>query len=214
MLNEIYISNILTEYGFNNRLDGDPDIVHKFLLYIDLLKRWNRNISLTSITNDENIIRKHFGESLFCLSFVEFVHGRLADVGSGAGFPALPIKLARPCLEIDLYEPNHKKAVFLNEVIRSLGISGASVIKGRIPETRPKPATLSYVTTRAVARHGEIVAWSRISLESGGKVICWVGKAESERLCSMAGWEWISPALIPGTAGSYIVHGSKIEQTS
>jgi 16S rRNA (guanine527-N7)-methyltransferase len=210
MLDGPTICRILAEYGFDTQSSVDPEFISKLLIYIGLLIKWNKKISLTSITNEEDIVRKHFGESLYCLNFVEISYGRLADVGSGAGFPALPIKLARPSLGISLYEPNLKKATFLNEVIRSVGLSATKVIRDRVPEIQPEPGTLRYVTTRAVSMQDKILGWALAALDNGGNAVFWVGKAESDNLRSAIEWEWKRPALIPGTGGSYIVHGRKL----
>jgi 16S rRNA (guanine527-N7)-methyltransferase len=214
MFDDLYVSRILAEYGFDPRSVEDPEFISKLFLYIDILKKWSQKVSLTSITDKEEIIRKHFGESLHCLKFVDIVDGRLADVGAGAGFPSLPIKLARPSLAVDLYEPNLKKATFLNEVIRLLGLSLARVIRERIPETQPHPLSLQHLTARAVAGQEGILGWARGALERHGNAILWVGKRESDALLSLRGWEWKRPILIPGNVGSYIVHGRKLDQAS
>jgi 16S rRNA (guanine527-N7)-methyltransferase len=210
MIDEPRVSRILSEYGFDTQYYADPEFISKLFIYIDLLKKWNKKISLTSITDEEEIIRKHFGESLYCLSLVEIWNGRLADIGSGAGFPALPIKLARPSLEIDLYEPNMKKATFLNEVIRLVGLPGTRVFRDRISEIHTELGTLQYMTTRAVGGQKKILGWARGALSNDGEVIFWVGKGESDNLRSTREWEWKRPALIPGTKASYIVHGRKL----
>src|SRR5689334_6164175 len=84
--------------------------------YIALLSEWNRKISLTAVTDPIEIVKFHFGESLFAAYTLEIGDGRLADVGSGAGFPGIPIALAVPCVQVTLIEANAKKAAFLYEV--------------------------------------------------------------------------------------------------
>jgi len=84
--------------------------------YIDLLLVWNRRISLTSIVSPEEIVRTHFAESLLATKAATEILGRLADVGTGAGFPGLALKIAFPALSVILLEPNLKKCAFLNEV--------------------------------------------------------------------------------------------------
>src|SRR5271156_2910307 len=79
-------------------------------MYIDLLLRWNQKTSLTTVTDPTEILRFHFGESLFAAGCVPIRHGRLADVGSGAGFPAVPIRMVSEGLEVILVESNQKKA--------------------------------------------------------------------------------------------------------
>src|ERR1700739_1060585 len=83
--------------------------------YLELLKKWNQTIPLTSIEDDREIVARHFGESIFAASSLSLGRGRLADVGSGAGFPGLPLKIVFPELHVTLVEPNIKKCAFLRE---------------------------------------------------------------------------------------------------
>ena len=80
----------------------------KVAQYMQLLLEWNQSFSLTSVTNPSEILSRHFGESMFATSIVPIRQGRLADVGSGAGFPGLAIKIMRPELDVVLIEPNKK----------------------------------------------------------------------------------------------------------
>src|ERR1700676_4893190 len=94
--------------------------------YIDILLRWNARINLTAIRNQEEIVTRHFGESLFLAHHIfPEVSGqaprpvRVLDIGSGAGFPALPLKIYSPQIHLTMIESNHKKATFLREVARA-----------------------------------------------------------------------------------------------
>src|SRR2546423_4621034 len=103
--------------------------------YLDLLLKWNAKINLTAIRDPEQIVQRHFGESLFAAREIADrfrssgdLHGRtLLDVGSGAGFPGIPIKTWLPELHVTLVEARQKKATFLREVARSLALDGLSV---------------------------------------------------------------------------------------
>src|SRR5437870_11009420 len=99
--------------------------------YLALVKEWNQTIPLTSIEENSEIVAQHFGESMFASSLVPMERGRLADVGSGAGFPGVPLKIASPELRLTLVEPNAKKCAFLREVQLVLGLSGVEVIRSR-----------------------------------------------------------------------------------
>ena len=96
--------------------------------YLNELKKWNKAINLTAINDDHEIVVKHFIDSLAGLKVIEINdESNLLDVGAGAGFPAIPIKLVRPDLSIELLEPSEKKGSFLRYVIGLLGLRGASV---------------------------------------------------------------------------------------
>ncbi len=143
--------------------------------YIDLLIHWNSRVNLTAIRAPEEIVTRHFGESLFAarqlfpvgahipvekteqLNLAESVpaRGLLVDVGSGAGFPGLPIKIWSPQTRVTLIESNHKKVVFLREVIRALTLTDIDVYSGRAEEFPQDSA--ATVTLRAVERFDQIL---------------------------------------------------------
>src|SRR5579862_4995269 len=114
------IEKTLAEYG----VSVTSAIRSSVRAYISLLLRWNERISLTTITDPVEILRFHFGESMFAASAVPIRNGRLADVGSGGGFPGLPLKIMVPSLDLVLIESNAKKASFLSECIRELNLVG------------------------------------------------------------------------------------------
>lgn len=115
--------------------------------YLDLLIKWNARMNLTAIRDPAQIVRRHFGESLFAArNLPECV--TLLDLGSGAGFPGLPIQLARPELHVMLAESQKKKATFLSEVVRSLGLQ--TEVWAARAETLPQDRRFDVVTLRAV----------------------------------------------------------------
>src|SRR5580704_11354283 len=122
--------------------------------YISILLRWNSKISLTTVTDPLEILKFHFGEGLFAAKSVPIKNGRLADVGSGAGFPGLPLAMLLPDLEVVLIESNLKKATFLSEVIRTLTLGNVKVWRGRM-EDMPLDAKsrFDFVTARALGHH-------------------------------------------------------------
>ena len=115
-LSDLRIAEILSVYG----IATSPALAGAIRTYISMLVRWNSRISLTTVVDPVEILKFHFGESLFAISKVPISFGRLADVGSGAGFPGLPLGIFLPDLEVVLIESNVKKAAFLSEVIREL----------------------------------------------------------------------------------------------
>ena len=136
--------------------------------YIDLLLRWNARINLTAIREPEEIVTRHFGESLFAARYLFPARPsvaadaptrpdeqtsdpiRLIDVGSGAGFPGLPIKIWGPDIDLTLIESNQKKATFLREISRQLTLTGINVFAGRAEDFPDSSANV--VTLRAVER--------------------------------------------------------------
>lgn len=97
--------------------------VEKFALYLAELKEWNKKINLTALKTDREIISKHFIDSLTPLPLIP-PHSHILDVGSGAGFPGIPLKIANPGFSITLVEARGKKTFFLRHIIRTLGLQG------------------------------------------------------------------------------------------
>ena len=126
----------------------DWPLIHtKLLIYLELIMKWNAQINLTRIRTPEEIVRRHFGESLLVGAHVGAC-GTLLDFGSGAGFPGVPIQLLRPDVQVTLAESQGKKAAFLNEVVRSLGLQ-SEVWAGRV-EAMPTAQRFDVVVLRAV----------------------------------------------------------------
>jgi 16S rRNA (guanine527-N7)-methyltransferase len=116
--------------------------------YLDLLLKWNARTNLTAIRDPEEIVRRHFGESLFAALHIPVETKTLLDFGSGAGFPGLPIALLRPEIQVTLAESQNKKATFLSEVVRTLALT-TEVWSNRV-EAMPATRRFDVVTLRAV----------------------------------------------------------------
>ncbi|MBR2545388.1 MAG: 16S rRNA (guanine(527)-N(7))-methyltransferase RsmG [Erysipelotrichaceae bacterium] len=121
----------------------------QFDLYASLLVEWNEKFNLTAITDREGIFVKHFYDSLLLQASFKDTD-TLCDVGSGAGFPGIPLKIAYPQLKVSLMEPTGKRCVFLNEVISQLKLTDIEVLNCRAEEYKEKKFT--YTTARAVSR--------------------------------------------------------------
>ncbi len=128
----------------------------RFLTYLELLIRWNARLNLTAIRTPEEIVRRHFVECSFAAMRLPAGIGTLLDFGSGAGFPGIPIAICRPEIKVTLAESQAKKAAFLAEAVRVLGIK-SEVYAGR---TEAMLVTRSFdgVALRAVDRMGEAVS--------------------------------------------------------
>ena len=124
-----------------------PRIHMQLAVYLELILKWNARINLTAIRTPEEIVRRHFGESLFAGARLGACE-TLLDLGSGAGFPGVPIQLLRPDVQVTLAESNNKKAAFLREVIRTLGLA-TEVWANRV-EKMPASRMFNTVALRAV----------------------------------------------------------------
>lgn len=188
-----------------------PDgVEYKVQKYIGLLDTWGRKMPLTSIRDHEEIVRFHFGESIFALSLVQMTNGRLADVGSGAGFPGLALKLVESSISLTLIEPNKKKCAFLHEAVRSLDLKGTEIISSAFESSQLTTKSSSFVTSRALGQHSSIVDWAREKLEPGGSILLWLAERDCKALATIGGWQWHAPELIPGTRERFVLRGSPI----
>jgi 16S rRNA (guanine527-N7)-methyltransferase len=124
--------------------------------YLDLLLKWNACTNLTAIRDPEEIVRRHFGESLFAARHLDQTATTLLDLGSGAGFPGVPIALLHPEITVTLAESQNKKATFLREAVRTLGLQ--TEIWPARAETMPESHQFHTVTLRAVDNMAAAIA--------------------------------------------------------
>lgn len=148
--------------------------LQQFMVYLHQLQFWNQSFNLTSLTLDDEIIIKHFVDSLVALKAVNIkVGARLLDVGTGAGFPGIPLKIARLDLNITLVEPTRKKSSFLHFIIGLLRLENVDIFDGtldRFLTEQRSHASFDYLTTRAL-KHELILHHGTKLLRQGGKVI-------------------------------------------
>jgi 16S rRNA (guanine527-N7)-methyltransferase len=141
------IADLLRPYIVPETATGWPQIYAQLTLYLELILKWNARTNLTAIRKPEEIVRRHFGESLFVGSQLGPCP-TLLDFGSGAGFPGIPIQLLRPDIDITLAESQGKKSSFLREAIRTLALP-TEIWAARV-ESLPKSSRFHTVTLRAV----------------------------------------------------------------
>lgn len=176
--------------------------------YVRLLLRWNQKVSLTTVTAPREILTRHFGESLFGAQMAGIRAGSLIDVGSGAGFPALPIALLAPEIRETLLEPNVKKATFLAEACRQLDLVGrVKVVRARIEEFAAPDQSFDFVTSRAVRVTRDFLKKCAQMLSPGGTMVLWISEEEMAALQENRDWTWSKPARIPGSERRYIFSG-------
>src|SRR5438132_3332475 len=142
------------------QLPAYDDQVLQIQQYIKILLTWNDKINLTAIRDPLEILYRHFCESMYAVELIPERGGRLADVGSGGGFPGLPLKIIRPDLRVFLVESNLKKATFLAEVVRELGLNDAQVLVRRYEELHEEMAPLDYVCSRALGEYPAFLNWA------------------------------------------------------
>jgi len=187
------------------------DQIAKIRDYVSILLRWNRSISLTSITDPVEIVGRHFGESMYASKLLPVENCRLADVGTGAGFPGLALKIACPNIHFTLIESNKKKCAFLSEVVRTLGFSDVEIRPERFEEIRPEPVLANLITCRAVGELKQLLRWSARALVRRGHVLLWVGADDSTRIARTPGWTWQPAVRIPDSQRRFILIGRPID---
>ena len=177
--------------------------------YIQILMTWNEKINLTAIREPREILYRHFCESMYAAEAVPMENGRLADIGSGAGFPGLALKIIRPDLQVFLVESNVKKVTFLAEVIRELGLSGAQVLGGRYQELAEEVAPLDYVCSRALGEFPGFLEWARSEQIAAKQVILWIGARDLPEIQKIGTWEWREPIAVPHSLRRLLLVGTK-----
>lgn len=177
--------------------------------YTRILLQWNEKLNLTAIRDPLEILHRHFCESMFAATAVPVENGRLADIGSGSGFPGLPLKILRPELEVFLVESNIKKGTFLAEVIRTLDLVGATVRIGRYEEMGEELAPLDFVCSRALGEFPQFLRWAASEQVSAGRVVLWIGGRDLDEVKSNADWEWAEPIPVPNSLRRYLLVGAK-----
>jgi len=182
--------------------------------YTKTLLRWNEKLNLTAIRDPLEILYRHFCESMFAAGAIPVDKGRLADIGSGPGFPGIPLKIIRPELELCLVEANIKKGTFLAEVVRELGLTNSRVLISRYEELGEEVAPLDYVCSRAVGEFGPFLEWAGSNEVQAHQVILWIGGRDLEEAQKNKNWEWHEPVLIPKSLQRYLLVGKKKEMSA
>jgi 16S rRNA (guanine527-N7)-methyltransferase len=168
----------------------------KISTYIDILTKWNERTNLTSIRNPDEIVQRHFGESLFVATKLLESDStvRVVDVGSGAGFPGLPLKIYAPDVQLTLIEAHSKKNTFLREVVRALDLSGVNVVLERAEQFGGKG---ELVTLRAVEKFEAILPVAGGLVQEGGRLAVMVGTAQVATASEILPGAWQEPIPIP-----------------
>lgn len=175
---------LMCYYGSKIDIEFNDKQLNQFYEYMNLLLEWNEKINLTAITNPEDVILKHFIDSLTINKYIK-ENTVLADVGTGAGFPGIPLKIYRPDLKIKLVDSLNKRINFLNEVILKLNLNDIETIHCRIEDfgkDNKYREKMDYVTARAVANVSVLSEYLIPLAKLSGKCIYMKGSDVDEEL--------------------------------
>ena len=186
--------------------------VQQIQQYTRILWTWNDKINLTAIRDPLEILYRHFCESMFGASLLPVENCRLADVGSGGGFPGIPLKILRPDLHVFLIESNVKKATFLAEVIRELGLSNTRVLVSRYEELGEEIAPLDVVCSRALGDFARFLAWAASPQIDAKHALLWLGGRDLDEIRALPGWNWSNPTPLPKSLQRFLAFGSRTER--
>jgi 16S rRNA (guanine527-N7)-methyltransferase len=187
------------------------DQIARIREYTLLLLKWNRSVGLTSITDPAEIVGRHFGESMYASTLLAVENCRLVDIGTGAGFPGLALKIASPSIKVILIESNKKKCAFLSETVRSLGFKDVEIRPERFENIRPETVSANFITSRAVGEFKQLLRWSTNALAPRGHLMIWVGSEDSTRIAMTSGWNWQPAVRIPDSQRRFILIGRPID---
>jgi 16S rRNA (guanine527-N7)-methyltransferase len=190
-------------------LPAYDDQVLQIQQYIEILLFWNEKINLTAIRDPLEILYRHICESMYAAEALALETGRLADVGSGGGFPGLPLKIVRPGLRVFLIESNLKKATFLAEVIRELRLTDAQVLVRRYEELGEEIAPLDFVCSRALGEFPAFLEWANSQQIAAKQVILWVGARDLPEIENIGTWDWREPIQVPHSLRRFLLVGTK-----
>ena len=178
------------------------ELAPPLLAYLDLLARWNRTYNLTAVRDPREMVSRHILDSLAMNAYLDGI-ATLADLGTGPGLPGIPLAIARPQLRVTLVEANGKKARFLREALRTLGLANAEVAESRI-EALDRPGAFDAITARALATLPQILEFGGHLLATGGKLLAMKGARPDEEIAALPrGWrlETLHRLTVPGLEG-------------
>ena len=188
------------------RLGLDPALATPLLAYLALLVRWNKTYNLTAVRDPHEMVTKHLLDSLAMHPYVDAIAARggaLADLGTGAGLPGIPLAIVKPGLRVTLVESNGKKARFMREAVRQLGLKDVRVAESRI-EALAEPGAYDAITARALATLPLIIELGGHLLKPDGELLAMKGVHPVDEIAELpAGWavRGSHPLVVPGLVG-------------
>jgi 16S rRNA (guanine527-N7)-methyltransferase len=177
--------------------------------YMSLLLAWNEKINITAIRDPLEMLYRHFCESMYAAVAVPLQGGRLADVGSGGGFPGLALKIISSELQVFLIESNVKKATFLAETVRELALTDTRVLVSRYEELGEEITPVDFVCSRALGEFDKLLNWAGSERVAASQVVLWTGGRDVEEIKKIRGWGWREPVPIPHSLQRFLLVGSR-----
>ena len=180
--------------------------------YLGLLEQWNRKVNLTGFRDRETILRDLFAESFLAAPLLAEEDGPLLDVGSGAGFPGMALKICRPEISVYLLEPRMRRASFLETVRRRLGLEGVFVIRKRLEECAPDDFALApgTVTLRGLGAVGDKLAGCDRLVRSRVKLVLFTTRRLwNGEIGRLPGVDWSEPVQVPWSRQRLLVSGMR-----
>jgi len=191
------------------KIEATTEQIASVQRYMSLLLAWNEKINITAIRDPLEMLYRHFCESMYAAVAVPLQGGRLADVGSGGGFPGLALKVIRPELQVFLIESNVKKATFLAEVVRELALVDARVLVSRYEELGEEITPVDFVCSRALGEFEKFLNWAGSERVAASQVVLWTGGRDVEEIKKIRGWGWREPVSIPHSLQRFLLVGSR-----
>lgn len=190
-------------------IELDETRLRSISTYIDLLLKWNARINLTAIREPGEIVQRHFGESLFVAKYL--LKGKVPetaiDLGSGAGFPGVPFALIAPEVQVALIESQQKKATFLKELVRALGLKNVNVLADR---AESYPGTADLVMLRAVEKFEQALQMAIQLTKAGGRIALMIGSGQVESAMKLrADVSWGETIQVPCSLSRELLIGTK-----
>ena len=183
--------NLLIEGAKTFGIDLDEKAIQSFETYLEELLKWNRKINLTAIRSERGIVLKHFLDSFTVYPYLP-QRSVILDIGSGAGFPGIPLKIIHPTIEVTLIDSIRKKVDFQRHIIRVLGLTGTEAIHGRVQDKeilRDLGGRFDIILSRAFSDLETLLSLSLPFLRQKGKVVAMKGGVDDEEMRRLAGTE-------------------------
>ncbi|MBQ7133097.1 MAG: 16S rRNA (guanine(527)-N(7))-methyltransferase RsmG [Ruminococcus sp.] len=180
--------DILVEQAKLSQIELTDEQIEKLTRYYELLIEWNGKMNLTALTEPSDVALKHFCDSILLLKYAEIPeNSSLIDVGTGAGFPSLPIKIVRPDIKLCLLDSLNKRLVFLSEVVKELGFNDVKIVHSRAEDGARKAELrekFDFATSRAVAQLNVLSEYCLPYVKVGGAFLAMKGKYSEEEIGS------------------------------